>query len=78
MHELGLVEVLRHTKGQLTPTFRNANNREVIHQLDHLFISKQMIPNLLHCDVGSADEVFGGNLSDHLPIIADFKNLDAG
>jgi len=73
MEGLGLTEVLRHAKGELTPTFINTGrSRKVIHQLDHLFVTADLLRNVKTCTVGDADKIFGRNLSDHLPIIADF------
>jgi len=71
MTNLGLTEVLRHVKGQLVPTFRNSSNKRVLHQMDHLFVSRQLIGDCPACETGSAERVFGGGLSDHLPIVAE-------
>lgn len=71
MAELGFVECLRSTKGELTPTYRHTNGA-VKHQMDHLFVTQDLVHHLRSCDVGSAEEVFGRGLSDHLPIVADF------
>jgi endonuclease/exonuclease/phosphatase family metal-dependent hydrolase len=73
MRELGLVECLRQSKGVLTPTFRTPRDREVKHQIDHLFVSPVLAKRLITCDTGSSDRVFHFGLSDHLPIIADLR-----
>lgn len=73
MNKLNLVECLFHKKGILTPTFKNANNKQIIHQIDHLFVSDYLIENLKFCDTGNTQRVFENSLSDHLPIIADFS-----
>ena len=73
MIELNFTECLLHSQGQLTPTFMNANDKKVIHQIDHLFVPTKMLSELVSCNVGDSDQVFGGVLSDHLPIIADFS-----
>jgi exonuclease III len=70
--DLGLVECLRASKGSLTPTFRNTDKRTVKHQIDHLFVTRALSHRLTSCDTGPQEIIFGGNLSDHLPIIADF------
>jgi len=70
---LGFVECLRHDQGQLTPTFRNPKGGEIIHQMDHLFVTARLIERLITCVVGDPEIVFAGALSDHLPIIADFR-----
>ena len=73
MRELGLTECLRESQGQLTPTYRNINRgNPVIHQMDHLFVTKVLADNLVSCYTGEKDRVFGKRLSDHLPIIANF------
>lgn len=68
----GYTECLRTAQGRLTPTFKNKVGGEVLHQIDHLFVSASLADGLLFCSVGSAQRVFGGGLSDHLPVIADF------
>jgi exodeoxyribonuclease-3 len=73
MTALGFIESLRYSKGKLTPTFRNTGNGLVKHQMDHLFITQPLAQNLINCDVGNSDRVFGRGLSDHLPIFADFQ-----
>ena len=72
MDDLGLKECLRTYNGELVPTFKNASNGKLIHQLDHLFISEGLSSSLERCLVGNAARVFGESLSDHLPIIGDF------
>ncbi|HXH70137.1 MAG TPA: endonuclease/exonuclease/phosphatase family protein [Pyrinomonadaceae bacterium] len=73
MNKLGLVECLFHKKEILTPTFKNANDKKIIHQIDHLFVSADLISNLEFCDTGNSQHIFENSLSDHLPIIADFS-----
>jgi endonuclease/exonuclease/phosphatase family metal-dependent hydrolase len=73
MASLGLVECLRQAQGALTPTFRNPRRRAVKHQMDHLFTTRVLTDRLRSCDTGSREQVFGGGLSDHLPIIAEFS-----
>ena len=74
MNALGLADCLRTFKGQLTPTFRTPRGGFVTHQLDYLYVTSALLRNLVWCDVGSAERVFGStpSLSDHLPIVADF------
>ena len=73
MSGLDFVECLKLSQGRLTPTFRNPSNKQVIHQMDHLFVPKHMSSQLLFCTAGNADLVFNESLRDHLPIIADFQ-----
>lgn len=72
MRDLGLTEILRVSKGQLTPTYRNFKTGECRNQMDHLWVSADLAENLTSCEVGDARAVFDGGLSDHLPIIAEF------
>jgi exonuclease III len=73
MRELRLTECLREFQGQLTPTFRNpSRGNPVMHQMDHVFVTKVLADKLITCITGDRDIVFGKRLSDHLPIIADF------
>lgn len=69
----GLVECLRHSQQRLTPTFKSPKG-VIKDQIDHLFISQSLLPQLIHCETGDQDLVFTQSLSDHLPIIADFVN----
>ena len=73
MKSLGLTECLRQYNGALTPTFRNPRNGRVVHQIDHLFVSDVLYSKLASCVTGDQEVVFGESISDHLPIIADFK-----
>ena len=70
MNALGLTDALRSWKGDLVPTFRNSKGGKIVHQLDHMYLSADLLRRLISCETGSAGEVFG-RLSDHLPIIAD-------
>jgi len=74
LNSLGLTEVLRVSRGELTPTFRHSTG-SIDHQIDHMYVSDRLLGELDSCDVGSAERVFGRNpmLSDHLPIVADFQ-----
>lgn len=74
MSGLGLTDVLRASTGRLTPTFRHPRTKKVRNQIDHLFVTPALLGRLVKCEVGDADRVFGGRLSDHLPIIADFAD----
>ena len=73
MAALGLAECLRESRGALTPTFRNTTGGAIKHQMDHLFVTEALASRLLSCDVGSQERVFGAGLSDHLPVIAQFR-----
>ena len=73
MNALGLRDCLRTFRGRLTPTFAHSTGT-LIHQLDHLYVTRRLLDRLVQCDVGSAERVFGTvpSLRDHLPIVADF------
>jgi exonuclease III len=72
---LDLTEALRESPGQLTPTFRSPRGGYITHQLDHMYVSALLLDELVSCDVGLAQRVFEPRptLSDHLPIVADFR-----
>jgi exonuclease III len=72
MNELGLNECLRSYNGQLVPTFKNAIGGRIIQQIDHLYVTTKIYDSLVNCFVGDSAEIFDRQLSDHLPIIADF------
>ncbi len=71
METLGLLELLRHHQGHVTPTFCNPRGGQIIHQMDHLFATPSISARLKSCNVGDQQRVFSKSLSDHLPIIAD-------
>jgi endonuclease/exonuclease/phosphatase family metal-dependent hydrolase len=73
MSDLGFTECLNFHQGELTPTFKNPSNKQIVHQMDHLFVTEHLRSKLLSCTIGDADRVFTGSLSDHLPIIAEFN-----
>lgn len=68
--DLNLTECLKHSKGMLTPTFKNGRGGKIIHQMDYLFVNQGLHKFFQDCDIGDAAQVFEQSLSDHLPIIA--------
>lgn len=74
MNALGLHDALRTRAGKLVPTYRGNRGKQLVHQLDHVYIGEELIAILEDCQVGSREEVFDSNLSDHLPIIVDFRS----
>ncbi len=74
MAGLNLRECLRGFKGELIPTFRNPRNGKVIHQLDHVYVSLPLYERIENSAVGDESAVFSNSLSDHLPIVTDFRN----
>jgi len=74
MSRLGFAECLRKANDDsIIPTFRHSTG-SVDHQLDHLFVSNGLFSKLEKCSVGDQAIIFGKSLSDHLPIIADFRS----
>ncbi|MDP2638419.1 MAG: hypothetical protein Q8P26_05145 [Candidatus Levybacteria bacterium] len=73
MYEMGFVECLRKYTNKIVPTFKHSRG-EIAHQIDHLFVTSNLYSQLKSCIVGDQSIIFGNSLSDHLPIIADFKN----
>lgn len=74
MADLGFVECLRQAQGALVPTFRNPRNGQIVHQMDHLFVSRSLSERPFTCRVGDSARVFDAKLSDHLPIVAEFSD----
>ncbi len=72
MNKLGFTECLRGYNGKIVPTFKHSRNI-IAHQLDHLFVTNTLYSRLETCKVGDQSIIFDKSLSDHLPIISDFK-----
>lgn len=74
MGAFGLTECLRQANGKLIPTYRHTDS-SLIHQIDHLWVTQPLANRLVSCSTGDASRVFdkSARLSDHLPIVADFK-----
>lgn len=77
MYTLGFKECLREYNGELIPTFKNPKEGKVIHQIDHLYVTDNLYSQLKGCYTGDQSIIFGKSLSDHLPIIADFKDMQS-
>ena len=73
LNAFGLRDALREKSGQLTPTFRSPRNGTIVPQMDHLYLTQASMAAVEHCYVPDAAAIFEPNLSDHLPITADFK-----
>ena len=69
---LGFIECLFNKNKKLIPTFKNAQNKKVIHQIDHLFASDSLYDRLNNCKVLKDLNIFEDSISDHLPILAEF------
>jgi exonuclease III len=70
MNALGLFDALRTHHGCLVPTHKNNRGGKIIHQLDHLYMSKSLVESIKDCQIGRHEDVFDSKLSDHVPIIA--------
>lgn len=75
MEALGFTECLRAYNGKLTPTFRNPRDNKIAHQIDHMFITSTPLLKLENCTVGDQIFIFGKSVSDHLPIITNFMDI---
>ena len=73
MLNTGFIECLYNFNNKLIPTFKNASNKQVLHQMDHLFTSNTLYKKLINCEVLDNLNIFEKSISDHLPIIAEFK-----
>jgi exonuclease III len=73
LESIGLKECLRHFSNTLVPTFKNPKGGKIIHQLDHMYATKNLLDSLIDCKTPEHDFIFGSNLSDHLPIISTFN-----
>lgn len=76
MTALGFTECLRHCQGALTPTYRRPGRIEPESQIDHIFVTPGLSARLVSCRTGDPERVYGQNLSDHLPIVAEFGVKD--
>lgn len=73
LNSIGLTECLKYYSGKLTPTFRNPKGGKVIHQIDHMYVSKPLLQSVTKSYVGGSTKIFGDSISDHLPIVTDFE-----
>jgi exonuclease III len=73
MYEIGFGECLKGHNKKIIPTL-NHNRWGIRHQIDHLFVTNNLYKNLIECNVGDKSIIFKESLSDHLPIIANFKD----
>lgn len=53
---------------------KNAQNKKVVHQMGHLFVTNDIYEGIENYGVGDQLVIFEEPMSDHLPIIADIKN----
>ncbi len=74
MAGMGVKECLRGFHNEIIPAFKHSIGT-IDHQLDHLFVTENLYSKIDKCETGKHEDVFEKSLSDHLPVIADFKNL---
>jgi exonuclease III len=73
LRSFGLTEALSEVQGGLTPTYKNRSMHTTpANQLDYLWVSRNLAGNIVRCTTGDTKVVMAENLSDHLPIIAEF------
>jgi len=58
MRGIGLVECLKEYTGRLTPTFKNARNDRILHQIDHLFVTTKVYAKINNCHVGDESLIY--------------------
>lgn len=72
MKAISFEECLFISNGKLIPTFKHSSH-QIKHQIDHIFVTPSLLNKLENCVTGNKEDIFDTSLSDHLPIIADFK-----
>ena len=75
MNELGLTDCLSHVNGEPVPTFRHPRGW-VAHQLDYCYVNEPVMQRFIGAHVPDRSEIFESKpklLSDHLPIICEFR-----
>ena len=78
MNSIGLVDCLSDSHGEPVPTFQNKTGepgKRLIHQLDYCFVSPPLRARLSSARVAPRASILDTTprLSDHLPILCDFK-----
>ena len=72
-HQLNYFDSLSEYNGGLIPTFQNPRGKEIIHQIDYVYLNKSQIKNIKSCKIVNEREVLKNKISDHLPIILDLN-----
>ena len=73
LHQLDYFDSLSEFNGGLVPTFQNPRGKEIIHQLDYLYIHKNQIENIQSCNLVNKRLIIGKKISDHLPILLEIN-----
>ena len=72
-HQLNYFDSLSEYNGGLIPTFQNPRGKEIIHQIDYLYLNKSQIKNIKSCSLVNKREVINNKISDHFPILLDLN-----
>ncbi len=75
LNKLGLTDCLSHFNGEPVPTFRHPRGW-VVHQLDYCYVNEPLMQRFDGAHVADQSEIFESKpkmLSDHLPIICEFR-----
>jgi len=79
MRRLGFIEAVREVSGGPMPSWRSSRpGAKLRHQLDHLYVSDGLRHRMLAARIGAPDKYFPMQLSDHLPLFAEFESLSQG
>jgi|TARA_B100000959_G_scaffold90498_1_gene96248 endonuclease/exonuclease/phosphatase family metal-dependent hydrolase len=73
LNSLGLVDGLSSFNKGLVPTFRNPSNKKIIHQLDYIYLSENLLKTLKYSKPINDKNIFENQISDHLPIVTELK-----
>lgn len=74
MNALGLRDCIFESFGEHVPTFRAAKNAgPAIHQLDYVYVSKAVFKRLIKVLVVRGARANGQKISDHFPVVCDFR-----
>ena len=76
LNSIGLTDCLSYHRACSVPTFQNAKDKRVIHQLDYCYVNAPLLERLNRAQVMTQERVFGAmpKLSDHLPVICEFSS----
>ena len=73
-HRLNYFDSLGEFNGGLIPTFQNPRGKELVHQIDYLYVHKSLIKKIDRCSLIEKRKVLSKNLSDHLPILLELRD----
>jgi len=73
LHQLDYFDSLSEFNGGLVPTFQNPRGKEIIHQIDYLYIHKSLLNHVSSCQLVDKRTVLKNKISDHIPIVLDLN-----